>query len=286
MKTTTCAVICLASLALTTLAQQPLPPGVPARPPSSPMPSPAPVPSAAPVAPPAGFSERLQSIIARASTEPAAETNLTRFNLDFPGGTPKELVAAIEKAMKRPLNAIVPDEFANTKLPAVKMNSVNVSQLFSALRLASLKSEGFQQPGSSFMTYQTTCGFKTEGKPSDDSIWYFYVEKPVFPPPPAIHKVCRFYSLAPFLDRGATVDDITTAVETAWKMLGETSPPAISFHKDTKLLIAVGEPSKLETIDAVLRALPESLKSNPTAGEGPLPPRWRMRPGEKPNDEK
>jgi hypothetical protein len=51
------------------------------------------------------------------------------------------------------------------------------------------------------------------------------------------------------------VDDITTAVETGWKMLGETSPPTISFHKDTKLLIAVGEPSKLELIDAVLKAL-------------------------------
>jgi len=51
-----------------------------------------------------------------------------------------------------------------------------------------------------------------------------------------------------------SVDDITTAIETGWKMLGETSPPTISFHKDTKLLIAVGEPSKLETIDAVLKA--------------------------------
>ena len=51
------------------------------------------------------------------------------------------------------------------------------------------------------------------------------------------------------------MDDITTAIETGWKMLGETSPPTISFHKDTKLLIAVGEPSKLETIDAVLKAL-------------------------------
>ena len=52
-----------------------------------------------------------------------------------------------------------------------------------------------------------------------------------------------------------SVDDITTAIETGWKMLGETSPPTISFHKDTKLLIAVGDPSKLETIDAVLKAL-------------------------------
>ena len=51
------------------------------------------------------------------------------------------------------------------------------------------------------------------------------------------------------------MDDITTAIQTGWKMLGDKDTPTISFHKDTKLLIAVGEPGKLETIDAVLRAL-------------------------------
>ena len=52
-----------------------------------------------------------------------------------------------------------------------------------------------------------------------------------------------------------SVDDITTAIQTGWKMLGEENPPKISFHKDTKLLIAVGEPDKLEIIDAVLNSL-------------------------------
>jgi hypothetical protein len=60
-----------------------------------------------------------------------------------------------------------------------------------------------------------------------------------------------------------TVDDITTAIQTGWKMLGENDTPTISFHKDTKLLIAVGEPSKLEMINAVLGALTLPSKSNP-----------------------
>jgi hypothetical protein len=51
------------------------------------------------------------------------------------------------------------------------------------------------------------------------------------------------------------VEDITTALETGWKMLGEASPATIKFHKDSMLLIAVGEPGKLEIIDAVLKAL-------------------------------
>jgi hypothetical protein len=168
------------------------------------------------------------------------------------------------------LNAIIPEELAATKLPALKMNSVDVSELFKALTAASRKTEtvlaGTTSYGVSQYQYvQTACGFRqgSEARLSDDSIWYFYVEKPNPPPPSAAAKVCRFYSLAPYLDRGATVDDITTAMETGWKMLGETSPPTISFHKDTKLLIAVGEPGKMEIIDAVLKAL-----APPTGGGG------------------
>ena len=64
-----------------------------------------------------------------------------------------------------------------------------------------------------------------------------------------------------YLEAGTTVDDITTAIKTGAGMLGQATGirgetgPTISFHKDTKLLIAVGEPSKLEIIDSVLRAL-------------------------------
>lgn len=53
-------------------------------------------------------------------------------------------------------------------------------------------------------------------------------------------------------------------------MLGESSPPKISFHKDTKLLIAVGEPNKLEIIDSVLKALDGSR--TPSAAPGHASP--------------
>src|SRR6516225_8372327 len=62
--------------------------------------------------------------------------DLTRFDLDFPGGTPQQLVAAIQKAMGRPLNAIIPEDVADTRLPALKMNSVSAQQLFQALEQA------------------------------------------------------------------------------------------------------------------------------------------------------
>jgi hypothetical protein len=184
---------------------------------------------------------------------------LTKFDLDFPGGSPRELVAAIQKAMGRPLNALVPDDFNSVKLPPLMMKNVDVAELFKALELGSLKTESYTYGGGGYGnrgtgSVQTSYGFKTQGELSDDSIWCFYAHRAPVDPGASI-KISRFSSMAPYLELGLTVDDITTAVETGWKMLGETSQPAISFHKDTKLLIAVGEPSELETIDAALQAL-------------------------------
>jgi hypothetical protein len=188
---------------------------------------------------------------------PVEAPQLTKFNLDFPGGTPKQLIGAIEKAMGKTLNVMIPDEFAGTEMPPVKVNKVDLSQLFDALDRTSSYSADRDR-----IRY----GFKTGGKPSDDSIWNFYVQKPYS------QKSCRFYSLAPYLERGTTVDDITTAIQTGWKMLGEKDTPTINFHKDTKLLIAVGEPNKLETIDAVLKALsPASPEKAVPASEKPAP---------------
>ena len=274
MKTTCCTIVCLTALGLaSTLGQQPVPPA-PAVPPRALAPP-------APAPPPGEFSDAPRKYHSARFHPAIRGTRLTKFNLDFPGGTPKELVAAIEKATGRPFNAIVPDELAATKLPALKMNSVDVSQLFQALAAASRKSEavisgsGFPYGPSSYQIANTSCGFRqgSEGRPSDDTIWYFYVEKPTLPPLSSSAKVCRFYSLAPYLDRGVSVDDITTAIETGWKMLGETSPPTISFHKDTKLLIAVGEPSKLETIDAVLKALGSQMGGGGGGANEPPKPR-------------
>ncbi len=234
------------------------------------------------------FSQRVN---AAAAAEAANPPKLTRFSFDFSGGTPKQLIAAIEKAMGKPVNAIIPDEHADLQLPPLKMSNVNVSQLFEALQRASLKSERYVTgtyygggyagaPASTYQVIQTSYGFRTQGDPTDDSIWYFFADK--VPTTPAI-KTCRYYALAPYLERGTTVDDITTAIQTGWKMLGEKDTPTINFHKDTKLLIAVGEPNKLETIDAVLKAL--SPWSNPTPISTPASPVPASRPIGKPKTE-
>jgi hypothetical protein len=191
---------------------------------------------------------------------------LTKFNLDFPGGTPAQLVKAIEKAMDKPLNVIIPEEDADVQLPPLKMSNVDVAQLFQALGAASKKVVSMlNQQFGGYSQQQTGYGFEMpSGKPTDDSVWYFYVLKPSLPPVFSTEKICQFFSLAPYLDRGLTVDDIITAIQTGWKMAGVTSPPELNYHKETKLLIAFGGPNELQTIQQVLQTLPPSQYSLPS----------------------
>jgi hypothetical protein len=188
---------------------------------------------------------------------------LTRFDLDFPGGTPAELAAAIQKAMGHPLNVIVPSDQANLKLPPLKLKEVDVAQLFRALQEAASMNRPFHGPMREF-------GFKSEGRPTNSTIWYFYVDDLNGRAP--VPKISRVYLLTPYLDRGLTVDDITTAIQTGWKMLGYSPTPELSFHKETKLLIAVGDPNQLETIDRVLSAL---NPPGPTPIVKPEPPKTK-----------
>jgi len=235
--------------------------------------------------------------------------NLTKFSLDFPGGTPKQLVAAIEKATKRPLNAIIPDETADEPIPPLKMSEITVVDLFKAIEMASIKNVAYPtgsyyagggggKPSFSYQQMRTSIGFQTDMPPTDNSIWYFHGREKVpdiakWSAEPPAPRTCRFYPLTSYLERGLTVDDITTAIQTGWKMLGDQETPTISFHKETKLLIAVGEQAKLETIDAVLKALsrtPEETLLDQSkmviqkskVGGSPSPP---AKPAEKPKTE-
>ena len=187
--------------------------------------------------------------------------SLPKFDLDFSGGTPKDLVKAVEKVTGKPLNAVIPDDCADLKIPAASVKNVTAAQLFEALRLVSKTDRRYiivdtlsSEEGR--MQRTLTYGFQTEGVPNENSIWYFTKDDDDSGPytivgPP----VCRFYQLSPYLEAGYKVEDVTTAIETGWKMLGITKTPEITYHKDTKVLIVVGDTDKLKTIDDLLKQL-------------------------------
>ena len=183
-----------------------------------------------------------------------------RFDLDFAGGVPQYFVQAVEKAAKMPLNVIIPEEHTGFNLPSLKLRNVTVAQLFDALTSASVKSET-RLMGNTYQHVITRYGFRSvDSRPNASSIWFFYVEDPgPYPLPPTPPATCRFWQLEPYLEK-LKVEDITTAIETGWKMQGVKPLPKLSFHKDTKLLIACGQREQLTTVDDVLRELTSAKK--------------------------
>lgn len=225
--------------------------------------------------PPVATAKSLEFPPEEAPSAPPRHPGFSSFNINFLGGPPAKLVQMITNQIRKPVNVIIPPEHSYTELPPLNLNGVTVPQLFEALGEASRRTVTYvtgsiSMPGG-YQQYQrgtTGFGFKTTGPLREDSIWYFFVENSGEPPkpPPAFEPkkptVCRFFQLGPYLEGGTKVEDITTALETAWKMMGATTAapaPEIKFHQDTKLLIAVGQPDRLLLIDEVLEKLPDGL---------------------------
>ena len=243
---------------------------------------------AAPLGPVNTSPAAATSYYAPKSLAPANPT-LTKFDLDFPGGRPAKLVQAIEQASGKPLNAIVPLECTDLPLPALKMKNVDVAQLFDALRTVSEKKvaqiTGTHQsmPGARQNQYSEIVTFYTflpsKGAViNDDTIWSFHFEQPT-PLPDSLEaaptQLCRFYRLEPYLST-CGIDDITTALTTGYKLLGQSSPK-MNYHKETKLLIVAGTQEQLSLIDSLLQRLAQA-----DPGESPKPRAPRTVPTTKP----
>ena len=193
---------------------------------------------------------RREAAQAIADEEKITEAALPRFDLDFPGGTPADLIAAIDKASGQTLNVIIPAEYAQIPLPSLRLKNVNVPRLFKAFGEATQRVVWSGNSGR-----ETTLNFITKDeRVSPSSIWYFHVRG--FAPNVV---ASRFYSLAPYLRQDITVDDITTAIRTGWELRGVKTPPILKFHQETQLLIAFGQPEELATIIDVLEALTKTI---------------------------
>lgn len=211
------------------------------------------------------FQERLNTVLQR-QNEPA---DLPAFDLRFEGGTPEQLADTIRAESGKPLNVIIPNEHKDVELPPLNMKGVNVKQLFDALEQANMRMVPYvtgEAAGRRMISERsTTTTFRTTPPITANSIWYFQVTRPETLPEP---KVIRYYQLKPYLT-DYKIDDLTTAIQAGWTMLGETEVPKLNFHADTNLLIAVGSASQLSVIDSVLMELnkglaPEMKKNMPS----------------------
>ena len=229
-------------------------------------------PSSSPVPPPARALP--------AANRAVDVSQLMHFDLEFPGGSPTDFLAAVAEASGKEVNAIIPRDCEDTDLPAIRVKNVNIVDLFQALEAASRRTvavvSGFAQAGfpPTYNQFETSFGFRTSGVPSDDAIWYFYRKTPSLPPDSsssAPDRRVRYFHLGRYLET-YQLEDITTAIQTGWKMLRLNATdqpiPEMNFHKDTQLLIAVGDPRGVEIISQVLSELGRGA---PRGGGVPVP---------------
>lgn len=200
-----------------------------------------------------------------------------RFDLDFPGGPPAALVAAIGERSGKSINVIIPEEFADTKIPPMKLRQVAVPALFDALLMASQRTVERSMPvevqtatgptvRASTRSYTTSYGFRANGKePNHESVWYFFREGPwesrsTGPSLPAGKSVeederVSLAFLGDALKAGHTVEDITTAVRTGCELLPGGRLPKMKYHKETKLLFISGRPEQLQISRNIIEAI-------------------------------
>jgi hypothetical protein len=172
-------------------------------------------------------------------------------------------VKAITKASGQPLNVAISSDDDNTvAIPPLRLRGVNVVSVLNAVSGASARSTRVQVSGNAYDYRQTGYRFTPfGGEPvTPSTVWYFQRQNPL-----ETEKVCRFYQLSPYL-KEHSVESITTAIGTGWKMMGIPNPPTMEFHKDTGLLIAVGQLEHLLVIDQVLanleKAKPPAAKAD------------------------
>lgn len=184
---------------------------------------------------------------------------LPRFDLIFPGGTPKQLLVAIETQSGNLVNAIIPPELANTELPPMNLRGVTLPDLFEAVVQASARVQrSAGPPGYPVQDHPYSHGFITaDSPPREESVWVFFRRgsspEPAAPPQSEPQSV-RVLNLSHYLENH-TVEDITTAIRTACEMLPGGGQPKLTFHKETNLLMTRGRADQLDVIGMVLQQL-------------------------------
>jgi hypothetical protein len=224
-------------------------------------------------APPAASSQR-RPPAGELSAPPLAVTGeMKRFDLDFPGGSPRSLVDAIGKSLGKEINAVIDETTGRVLLPPIRVRSATIADIFSAVSTVSRREVTIPSGGGAYQRRVVLSQFvpATGGiAPSDDTVWCFVsneletsqlVESGTQP-----GRELRYFQLRQFLADNLTVEDITTAIRTGWEMLAAKQLPDLKFHKETGMLIAAGDPKLLDEIPQVLQNLPHSSAGPGGAG--------------------
>ena len=179
------------------------------------------------------------------------------FDIDFPGGTVVEFVAAVSAARGRPANILIDENDRSMRIPKFAMRQVTLGSLIQAInQLARMR-----DPASEF----AAGNYAVPG----ETIWSLTVARPRNVPEEQV----KFFNLDRFLPLNS-VDDIITALNAGYQLkTGGDDRINLKFHKETRLLMVRGTPEVLAMVGDVLSQL---------APPPPLPPKPGSVPGAAP----
>jgi hypothetical protein len=217
---------------------------------------------------------------------PSAENtgDLSRFDLDFRGGSPENLIGAISEAMGKKVNVVIGENAEGIRLPAVRVRNATIADVFSAIAtttrhdVAVPVTVGMGGIAQSIQYRTVQSQFLPASNPvTDDTVWSF-VSNEAETQELAAHatqpaRELRHFQLSDYLNDKLTVADITTAIRTGWEMLEIKNPPDLKFHQETGIMIAAGEAKLIDQIPMVLQQLPR--KSGADGDTFPVPNRFQ-----------
>jgi hypothetical protein len=234
-------------------------------------------------APSAQPSRVVRSVVTSSpGQETPTEENPIRVNLDFKGGTPADLVAALSTAVGQQINVVIDQRDAKVQLPPVHVRNASLPSIFMAIASASTRevpvATSMHNGGTTSYSYRTVQNqfLPGDGTTGIDSVWSFVSSEPEMEEAMKLSQVpqraLRHFQLSQYLTDNLTVEDITTAVKTGWEMLGMREMPDLKFHKETGILIAAGDPNLLEQIPQVLQQLPSKNAAGETVPPAGISP--------------
>lgn len=158
-------------------------------------------------------------------------------DLRFPGGTVLELIDHMEQALGRPPPVIVGEGARELQVPAFELHSAKSDNVFGAL----MRLLADTAPKEARLTIV----------PHAD-IWVINA----FPAEasPEGQPQMNIFHIGPLLET-FRLEDLTTAIETAWEMAGAEKDGRMRYHEETSLLFVRGNRDQLILVSQILNEL-------------------------------
>ena len=195
-----------------------------------------------------------------------------RLDIQFRGGTSEELVMFIRARFHQkelpPPNFLIAPEMRDVEVPPFDLQNVTVADVFEALN-----NLGGQEQGRWELSGSASPIWMLNPSQAIDPLTGARIRPNAFPsgfapgfPGRAIDPLTgapirqepqrrtAIYPVGTHLE-DYKIEDITTAIQTAWEMMSGGTPADLKYHQDTRLLIAVGTAEQLNLIKEILESL-------------------------------